>query len=151
MKIISDSDLDKHRADEIGILALNANQVVTYLKYAYYIVKYICKLLIWLNIFVYYDYIQREGGGIMPRIRLITDLCSTHEISDICHVRQEPIFNTDNRNVDLEGTRIETYEVMANNATVDTAILEAEVEFERDGQLYDARETLAFLKKKHFG
>ena len=46
---------------------------------------------------------------------------------------------------------IETYEAMVENAVVDTAISEAEHEFERDGQLHDAREALASLRRKHFG
>lgn len=46
---------------------------------------------------------------------------------------------------------IETYEAMVENAKMDTAISEAEAEFERDGQLYDAREALASLRRKHFG
>ena len=46
---------------------------------------------------------------------------------------------------------IETYEAMVENAEMDSAISEAEAEFERDGQLYDAREVLASLRRKHFG
>lgn len=43
---------------------------------------------------------------------------------------------------------IETYEAMVENAEMDSAISEAEAEFERDGQLYDAREALASLRRK---
>lgn len=46
---------------------------------------------------------------------------------------------------------IETYEAMAENAAINAAISEAEVEFERNGQLHDAREALASLRRKHFG
>ena len=87
----------------------------------------------------------------MPQIRPITDLRNTNEISDICHARQEPIFITKNGYGDLVVMSIETYEAMVENAAIDTAISEAEAEFERDGKLYDARETLASLKRKHFG
>lgn len=52
---------------------------------------------------------------------------------------------------DLVVMSIETYEAMVENAAIDTAISEAETEFERDGQLHDARESLASLRKKHFG
>lgn len=46
---------------------------------------------------------------------------------------------------------IETYEALVENAAIDTAISEAEAEYEQDGQLHDAKETLASLKRKHFG
>ena len=87
----------------------------------------------------------------MPQIRPITDLRNTNEISDICHARREPIFITKNGYGDLVVMSIETYEAMLENAAVDTAISEAEAEFERDGQPHDAREALASLRRKHFG
>ena len=87
----------------------------------------------------------------MPQIRPITDLRNTNEISDICHAKQEPIFITKNGYGDLVVMSIETYEAMVENAAMDTAISEAEAEFERDGQFYDAREALASLRRKHFG
>ena len=40
---------------------------------------------------------------------------------------------------------------MVEDAETDSAISEAEAEYERDGQLHDAREALASLRKKHFG
>lgn len=81
----------------------------------------------------------------MPQIRPITDLRNTNEISDICHAKREPVFITKNGYGDLGVMSIETYEAM------DTAISEAEAEYERDGQLYDAREALVSLKRRHFG
>ena len=87
----------------------------------------------------------------MPQIRPITDLRNTNEISDICHARREPIFITKNGYGDLVVMSIETYEAMMENVAQDTAISDAEVEFERDGQLHDAREALASLRRKHFG
>ena len=87
----------------------------------------------------------------MPQIRPITDLRNTNEISDICHARREPVFITKNGYGDLVVMSIETYEAMLENAAMDTAISEAETEFERDGQFYDAREALASLRRKHFG
>lgn len=68
----------------------------------------------------------------MPQIRPITDLRNTNEISDICHARREPIFITKNGYGDLVVMSIETYEAMVENAATDTAISEAEAEFERD-------------------
>ena len=87
----------------------------------------------------------------MPQIRPITDLRNTNEISDICHARREPIFITKNGYGDLVVMSIETYEAMVENAATDTAISEAEAEFERDGQHHEAREALASLRRKHFG
>ena len=68
----------------------------------------------------------------MPQIRPITDLRNTNEISDICHARREPIFITKNGYGDLVVMSIETYEAMVENTVMDTAISEAETEFERD-------------------
>ena len=87
----------------------------------------------------------------MPQIRPITDLRNTNEISDICHARREPVFITKNGYGDLVIMSIETYEDMMESVALDAAITESESEFERDGKLYDARETLASLRRKHFG
>ena len=86
----------------------------------------------------------------MPQIRPITDLRNTNEISDICHARREPVFITKNGYGDLVVMSIETYEALVENAKMDTAISEAEAEFKRDGQLHDAREMLASLRRKTF-
>ena len=75
----------------------------------------------------------------IPQIRPITDLRNTNEISDICHARREPVFITKNGYGDLVVMSIETYEAMVENAATDTAISEAEAEFERNGQLHDKR------------
>ena len=80
----------------------------------------------------------------MPQIRPITDLRNTTEISDICHAKQEPVFITKNGYGDLVIMSIET-------AAADAAISEAETEFRQNGQLYDAREALSSLRRKHFG
>ncbi len=87
----------------------------------------------------------------MPKIRPITDLRNTNEISDICHSSHEPLFITKNGYGDLVVMSIETYEEMFETAAVDRAISEAEVEFSVDGKLHDAKESLASLKRKHFG
>ena len=87
----------------------------------------------------------------MPQIRPITDLRNTNEISDICHARREPVFITKNGYCDLVVMSIETYEEMVENAAIDTAISEAEAEFEQDRKLYDAKEALKSLRRKQFG
>ena len=85
----------------------------------------------------------------MPRIRPITDLRNTNEISDLCHSKMEPIFITKNGYGDLVVMSIESYEqILAVNET-DAAISEAE--FEKKTDLIDAREALLTLRRKHFG
>lgn len=87
----------------------------------------------------------------MPQIRPITDLRNTTEISDICHAKREPVFITKNGYGDLVVMSIEAYEELMESAAIDNAIFEAEAEFAEDGQLYDAREALSSLRRKHFG
>ena len=86
----------------------------------------------------------------MPQIRPITDLRNTNEISEICHARKEPIFITKNGYGDLVVMSIETYESMVEIAETDAAITEAEAEYGQDSHLFDARETLGALRRKHF-
>jgi PHD/YefM family antitoxin component YafN of YafNO toxin-antitoxin module len=87
----------------------------------------------------------------MPQIRPITDLRNTTEISELCHAKREPLFITKNGYGDLVVMSMETYEDMLETSAVDTAIAEAEAEYQQDGQLHDAREALATLRRKHFG
>lgn len=87
----------------------------------------------------------------MPQIRPISDLQNTNEISEICHAKQEPVFITKNGYGDMVVMSIETYETMVETAKVDSAIARAETEFGQDGRLFDAREALAALRRKHFG
>lgn len=87
----------------------------------------------------------------MPQIRPITDLRNTNEISEICHACREPLFITKNGYGDLVVMSIETYEEMLEAAAVDAAITEAEAELKDNGQLHDARISLAALRRKHFG
>lgn len=87
----------------------------------------------------------------MPQIRPITDLRNTTEISNACHAKKEPMFITKNGYGDLVVMSIETYEEMLETAATDTAIAEAEAEYIGDGKLVDAKETLASLRRKHFG
>ena len=87
----------------------------------------------------------------MPQIRPITDLRNTNEISEICHAKKEPLFITKNGYGDLVVMRIEAYEELIETAKTDAAISDAEAEFEKDGVLLDARESLTALRKKHFG
>jgi len=87
----------------------------------------------------------------MPQIRPITDLRNTTEISEACHARREPLFITKNGYGDLVVMSIESYEELVETASTDRAIGEAEAEYAADGKLYDAREALSTLRRKHFG
>ena len=87
----------------------------------------------------------------MPQIRPITDLRNTNEISEICHAKREPVFITKNGYGDLVVMSIEAYEEMIESVSLDSAIFEAESEFALSGELHDARDALAKLRRKHFG
>ncbi len=87
----------------------------------------------------------------MPRIRPITDLRNTTEISELCHADKEPLFITKNGYGDLVVMSIEAYDELIGTARTDDAIREAEREFEADGALRDARTALPALRRKHFG
>lgn len=75
-----------------------------------------------------YDRIlHKEGTLFMPQIRPITDLRNTNEISDARHAVKEPV------------------------QLIDNAIAETEEVYEKTGILLDAKETLAGLRRRHFG
>ncbi len=46
---------------------------------------------------------------------------------------------------------METYDSITHTAETDAAIAAAEAEFEQDGELFDAKDTFAALRRKHFG
>lgn len=87
----------------------------------------------------------------MPRIRPITDLRNTTEISEMCHEKHEPIFITKNGYGDLVVMSIEAYEELFKTLQVDLAIGDAEKELTVEGDLIDARDVLSSLRRKHFG
>ncbi len=87
----------------------------------------------------------------MSQIIPITDLRNTTEISKLCHEKPEPIYITKNGYGDMVIMSIETYESMMDTNQIDTAITEAEREHENSGELIEAREGLAALRRKHFG
>ena len=94
---------------------------------------------------------RRSEVYFMPQIRPITDLRNTNDISDACHAVKEPIFITKNGYGDLVVMSIETYEQIVETQAIDNAISEAEEAYEATGILLDAKETLASLRRKHFG
>lgn len=87
----------------------------------------------------------------MPQIKPITELRNTTEISELCHAKKEPIFITKNGYGDLVVMSIEAYEDLIETIKTDSAIYEAEKEFEQGEVLLDAKDTLSGLRRKYFG
>ena len=87
----------------------------------------------------------------MPVIKPITDLRNTNEISEICHKQKQPVFITKNGYGDLVVMSMEAYDELISMNSVDRAIYEAEHERKNGGELLDARDSLAQLRRKHFG
>ncbi|MDR1272126.1 MAG: type II toxin-antitoxin system Phd/YefM family antitoxin, partial [Clostridiales Family XIII bacterium] len=88
----------------------------------------------------------------MTRIRPITDLKDTNEISDMCHASNEPVFITKNDHEDLVVMSIEAFDSMHVDRELDAVIVEAEAEYASDDRsLADARKSLSSLKGRHFG
>ncbi len=84
----------------------------------------------------------------MPKIKPITELRNTTEISEVCHSDLEPVFITKNGYADMVVMSMETYDQLIGMNKVDNAILKSEND-EQD--LVDAREALRSLRRKHFG
>ena len=87
----------------------------------------------------------------MPRIRPITDLRNTTEISEMCHENHEPVFITKNGYGDLVVMRIEAYEEILKTIQDDLAISDAERELTEGQELLNARDAFSALRRKHFG
>ncbi len=87
----------------------------------------------------------------MPQIMPIKELKDTSAISELCHKAEEPIFITKNGYGDMVVMSMDTYDELLEQAMTDTAIAEAEAELKETGTLYDAREQLAALRRKHLG
>ena len=87
----------------------------------------------------------------MPRIRPITDLRNTTEISDMCHENHEPIFITKNGYGDLVVMSIEAYEEILKTLQADLVISDAERELTEGQELLNARDAFSALRRKHFG
>lgn len=87
----------------------------------------------------------------MPIIKPISEMRDTSAMSELCHKSHEPIFLTKNGFGNLVVMSMETYEAMQSNRVIDAAIEEAENEYQNNGVLLDARETMGKLRAKHFG
>ncbi len=87
----------------------------------------------------------------MPRIKPITDLRNTTEISEMCHEKHEPIFITKNGYGDLVVMSIEAYEEILKTLQYDLAISDAERELTEGQELLNAQDAFSSLRRKHFG
>jgi len=85
----------------------------------------------------------------MPKIRPITDLRDTNEISDICHKDGEPIFITKNGYGDLVIMSIETYERQFALLELYKKLAEAEAQLAEGMPLLKAEEVFEKLRKKY--
>lgn len=85
----------------------------------------------------------------MPKIKPITELRNTNEISEICHSDLEPVFITKNGYADMVVMSMETYDQLIEMNKVDNAIIESEND--NNNELIDARDALKSLRRKHFG
>ena len=85
----------------------------------------------------------------MPKIKPISELRNTNEISELCHEELEPVFITKNGYGDLVIMSIETYEQILSIHQVDKAIMEAETD--KDQNLIDAGDVFSSLRRKYIG
>lgn len=69
---------------------------------------------------------QERKCIICHKIRPITDLKNTTEISELCHAKRELIFITKNGYGDLVVMSIKAYEELIDTAKIDTAIVKSE-------------------------
>lgn len=85
----------------------------------------------------------------MPKIKPITELRNTTEISEVCHSDLEPVFITKNGYADMVVMSMETYDQLIEMNKVDNAIVESEND--TNNELINARDALKSLRRKHFG
>lgn len=84
----------------------------------------------------------------MPQIIPIKDLKNTSEISELCHMSDEPIFVTKNGYGDMVIMSMENYERSLKKANMYEAIEASEMQI-KEGKVKDARESLTSLSKKY--
>ena len=85
----------------------------------------------------------------MPKIRPITDLRNTNEISEICHKQQEPIFITKNGYGDLVVMSIDTYERQMALVEIYKKLAEAEAQVAQKSPLLEGEEVFKKLRAKY--
>jgi len=84
----------------------------------------------------------------MPKIIPIKDLKNTSEISEMCHVAEEPIYITKNGYGDMVIMSIEMYESTMKRLNMyrDLELSEKQIDAEKTK---DARESLGKLREKY--
>jgi prevent-host-death family protein len=85
----------------------------------------------------------------MPKIRPITDLRNTNEISEICHKLQEPIFITKNGYGDLVVMSVETYERQMALVEIYKKLAESEAQVVQEVPMLDGKEVFKKLRAKY--
>jgi PHD/YefM family antitoxin component YafN of YafNO toxin-antitoxin module len=85
----------------------------------------------------------------MPKIRPITDLRNTNEISELCHKENEPIFITKNGYGDLVVMSMETYEKKIALLEVYQKLAEAENQIKQGESLIDGETVFKNLREKY--
>ncbi len=84
----------------------------------------------------------------MPQIIPIKDLKNTSEISEMCHIAEEPIYITKNGYGDMVIMSIELYEKTMKRLTMYRELELSEYQIE-EGKVKDARKSLGTLRDKY--
>ena len=84
----------------------------------------------------------------MPKIIPIKDLKNTSQISEMCHVAEEPIYITKNGYGDMVIISVEMYEITMKRLNMYRQLELSENQIDT-GKTRDARESLDNLKKKY--
>lgn len=84
----------------------------------------------------------------MPQIIPIKDLKNTSEISEMCHVAEEPIFITKNGYGDMVIMSIDMYESIMKRLNLYRELELSEKQIEA-GKMKEARESLDNLREKY--
>ena len=85
----------------------------------------------------------------MPKIRPISDLRNTNEISELCRAQNEPVFITKNGYGDLVVMSIEVYEQQMAMMELYKKLGETEVNLARTGKLLDGEDVFNELRAKY--
>ncbi len=84
----------------------------------------------------------------MPKIIPIKDLKNTSQISEMCHIAEEPIYITKNGYGDMVIMSVELYEITMKRLNMYRQLELSENQIDT-GKTRDARESLDNLKKKY--
>ena len=76
----------------------------------------------------------------MPQIVPIRDLRNTNEISQLCHVKDEPIFVTKNGYGDLVVMSIKTYELLTKTSDIKDTVSSHKNKIDNEEALFDDKD-----------